>query len=67
MNYFGEINYHLMMVRARLHHVTDPIARASIDNRLANLESFIEYLREEFDRPKVVAVTAQEVTHGSHT
>lgn len=54
MSYYAEIAYHLMMVRARLHTVADPIARASIDNKLANLESFVEYLREEFDRPKVV-------------
>lgn len=49
---YTEMRYHLMMVRARLHAVTDPVARASIDNRLENLESFIAYLQKEtFNEP----------------
>lgn len=57
MNYLTEISYHLMMVRARLHAVADPLARESIDRRLGNLESFIEYLEQEFARPKVTLET----------
>lgn len=58
-HYLTEIQYHLMMVRARLHTVADPLARESIDRRLGSLEAFIDYLREEFDRPKVVMQSDQ--------